>query len=309
MIDVSCNYCGSTEAILVNEGPDLLLNRGGHYRLVQCPNCQLIYQNPRPSLEELPAFYPDDYVPYDQGRQRTSWLQQRNLAYQMGRRTSRITRFQPRPGTVLDIGCATGAFLVAMRDLGWQVQGVELSEHAAEYARQVQKLPVHTGTAESAHFAENQFDVVTMWDVLEHVIDPRQTLREVARILKPGGLLVLSLPNPDCWEAKLFGQYWVGWDRPRHLHIFSRPVLQNYLAECGFAERDVQSFSGRLAMTLMSLDFFMNAKQVAPEKWGPWRKFLYNPLFRMATLPLYKIAEARNQLTSMTVFAQLQVAD
>lgn len=306
MIEVRCNYCGSAKTTLVNEGADLLLNRGGHYRLVQCQQCGLIYQNPRPTLDELDSFYPDDYVPYDQGKQRTNWLQEKNLAYQMGRRTSRVVRFRAEPGRVLDVGCATGAFLVAMRELGWQTQGVELSEHAAEYARQVQKLDVYTGTLASANFEDGAFDVVTLWDVLEHVLDPRATLAEVRRILKPNGLLVLSLPNPDCWEAKLFGEHWVGWDRPRHLHIFSQDVLRDYLREYHFCWLGVQSFSGRLAMTLMSLDFMMNAKRIAPEKWRPWRKFFYNPLFRLLTLPIYKLSEVRNQLTSMVVFAELQ---
>ena len=305
MIEVTCNYCGSPHAQLVNEGPDLLLNRGGHYRLVQCQQCQLIYQTPRPTLEELPSHYPDDYVPYVRGEQQPSRWRQWNQRYEMGRRTSRILRYHPHVGHVLDIGCATGAFLVAMRELGWQVEGVELSAYAAEYARQ-QGLTVHTGTVESAQFADGRFSAVTMWDVLEHVLDPKQTLAEVARILQPHGLLVLSLPNPDCWEARLFKGYWVGWDRPRHLHLFSQPVLQNYLDEAGFDLLSVQSFSGRLAMTLMSLDFMMTAKQVQPAKWRPWRKFLYNPLFRLLTMPLYKIAERRNQLTSMTVFARLR---
>lgn len=306
MIDVNCNYCGTTEANLINEGPDLLLNRAGHYRLVQCPNCQLIYQNPRPTLTELPNFYPEDYIPYAENKQRTTRLQQLNLDYQMRRRTSRLTHYQPEPGHILDIGCATGAFLVAMRQLGWTVQGVELSEHAADYARRMQNLDVHTGTVESAVFATDSFDIITMWDVLEHVIDPKATLQEVRRILKPNGLLVLSLPNPDCWEARLFKQYWVGWDRPRHLHIFSQTVLNNYLQEAGFDMLSVQSFSGRLAMTLMSLDFMMNAKNIDPNKWRPWRKFLYNPFFRLLTLPFYKLAESQNQLTSMTIFARLQ---
>jgi SAM-dependent methyltransferase len=306
MIEVICNYCGSSEAIPVNEGPDLLLNRGGHYRLVQCQQCQLIYQNPRPTLEELPSHYPDDYVPYARGEQQLSRWKQWNQQYEMRRRTSRIGRYQPQTGTLLDIGCATGSFIVAMRELGWQVQGVELSRYAAEYARQQQGLTVHTGTVESAEFPAQQFDVVTMWDVLEHVLDPKQTLAEVGRILKPNGLLVLSLPNPDCWEAKLFKGYWVGWDRPRHLHIFSQPVLGRYLDDAGFDLLSVQSFSGRLAMTLMSLDFMMNAKQISAAKWRPWRAFLYNPLFRLLALPLYKLAERRNQLTSMTVFARLR---
>ncbi|MEW5989267.1 MAG: class I SAM-dependent methyltransferase, partial [Chloroflexota bacterium] len=243
MKEVSCNLCGHDEPELVNRGPDLLLNRPGDFCLVRCRHCGLIYQNPALTLAELGDYYPDDYLPYAKAIQsESSPFRRLDLEYGLVRRCRRLMRHRPSPGRLLDVGCATGLFLNAMRERDWQVAGVEPSLNASTYARQTFNLDIYTGTLEEAGLPAAHFDAVTLWDVLEHVIDPKATLAEIGRILKPGGLLVLSLPNPSCVEARLFGSHWLGWDRPRHLHLFTRPVLQRYLSDTGFGLDRVESF-------------------------------------------------------------------
>ena len=204
----------------------------------------------------------------------------------------------------MDIGCATGQFLATMADHGWQATGVEPSAFAADYARKTFNLKVHQGTLETAALADASFDVVTQWDVLEHVIDPRQTLAIISRLLKPGGIYVASLPNPIAFEARLFGSSWVGWDRPRHLHLFAPNVLRQYLQRAGLTPIDLKSFSGHLAVTLLSLEFAAKARGWPESRWRPWLRLAYNWPLRLLTLPAYRLAGAMNKLSVMTMFAR-----
>lgn len=301
MKNVLCNYCGRDDAELVNQGPDLYLDRPGDFRLVRCLNCGLIYQNPQLTPDELLAYYPfDAYERYD-----TAPDDDRPAERGLVRRYERIMHYRRRNGAILDVGCATGAFLDVMQRRGWQVSGVELNPEAADHARRHRGLEVQTGSLEESHLAESIFDVVTMWDVFEHVPDPRRTLQEVKRVLKPGGLLAMSLPNPTSIEARLFGRAWAGWDRPRHLHLFTPAVLSQYLAEAGFDQMHIESLGGRLIVTLLSVSYLCTARGISREKWAPWVERLYNWPLRLLTWPLYRVAEALNQTTTMTVFSWL----
>ena len=298
---VVCNFCGRDDAEPVNEGPDLYLDRPGDFRLVRCRNCGLIYQNPQLTLDELLPHYPfEAYSRYD-----TETLDDGAPERGILRSCERIMRYQERPGRLLDVGCATGAFLSAMRQRGWQVTGVELNPEAAQFAQSHRRLDVHTGTLEEVGFEANSFDVVTMWDVFEHVLDPRKTLQEVVRILKPGGLLALSLPNPAGLEARLFGHAWAGWDRPRHLHLFTPSVLRRYLHDAGFGNIRIESLGGRLSVTLLSVGYLCAARGIGRERRERWIERLYNWPLRLLTWPIYRLGEILNQTTTMTAFATM----
>ena len=158
---------------------------------------------------------------------------------------------------MLDVGCATGIFLDGMRSLGWQAQGVEPSQVAADYAQQRFGLDVFQGRLEDAGFADASFDAVTLWDVLEHVHEPRQVLDEIARILRPGGVLVLSLPNPDSLEARLIGRFWLGWDLPRHLNLFRPILLGAHLAKRGLPVERIRSFTAGYPVLVMSIESWL----------------------------------------------------
>lgn len=303
MQSIDCNYCGQDNWQLVNEGPDLGLNRPGAFRLVRCNNCDLIYQNPQPTREELGQFYPDEYSLYQTAESLTR-VAELSQQHAMSRRCQRVMRHAPTPGVILDVGCATGEFLQAMRELGWQAVGIELSDYAAGYARERAGLDVRTGTLEEAAFAQDSFDVVTLWDVFEHVLNPQETLAEIARVLKPGGLVVIHTPNPSCLEARLFGSSWIGWERPRHLHLFAPDVLRHYLRDAGFSVESLESFSGRLSVTLLSVEYTLKVRGFPEEKWRPWLKLAYSLPLRLATWPLYRLLEISNKMTGMTLFAR-----
>lgn len=305
MKHIVCNYCGQDNTQVVNHGADLLLNLPGDFYLVRCLGCGLIYQNPQLSAAELAVHYPDNYLPYQLNNQnKTSWLRRLGQKHALSRLCARVIRHRPNPGYLLDVGCATGVFLNAMRERGWQVKGVEPGVFAANYARQQFQLDIFTGLLEEAAFPSASFDVVTLWDVLEHVADPKATLQEIGRILKPNGLLIASVPNPNSVEAWLFGSYWVGWERPRHLHLISPALAVNYLAETGFQLENIESFNGRLSLTLLSLEFWLKSKGWQESYWRPFLKLAYTPPFRLLTWPVYRFGEWQNKTSIMTLFAR-----
>jgi SAM-dependent methyltransferase len=252
METVSCILCGSNQYALLYEAADYWLeNLQMRARFVRCEHCGLVYQNPRPAVLEIGAFYPDAYEVFQSGehRQRAP-----GFRYGMKRRSSFITRYK-QSGILLDVGCATGVFLRWMEQTGgWVVYGVEPSDRAAQAARQ-QGLNVTTGTLEDARHPSAFFDAVTLWDVVEHLHDPVAALREVHRVLKPDGILVMRLPNLDSIDARLFGKYWAGLDAPRHLYIFRIQTLKDLLGETGFQAVEMNSQVGGYLNFVKSVRF------------------------------------------------------
>lgn len=298
----SCNLCDERQFTPHYCGVDVQLLRDTVYCYEQCDKCGLIFQNPRLYVSELDEHYPDHYQRYiidnDRGVQKFS---RQHSQLRLYRHIIKHTLLQ---GCVLDIGCATGDFLSIMREYGWDTVGVEISEFAAQYARQTRGLDVHLGTLAEQEFSDNQFDLITLWDVLEHVINPKETLEEVYRLLKPGGFIALSTPNPLSLDAKIFGKSWSGWDRPRHLHIFSPENIQQYLEETGFQNIYLHSMGGRLGVSLHSLQYWLVSHSVSSEKAARLYQLLYNPFLRLITLPVYLILERLNLTTNMMVIAQ-----
>jgi len=219
MAETNCNLCGADDTALIYTERDRWLGLPGSFRLVRCRRCGLAYLNPRPAPEDMAFYYPATYGPHSTvPEDEASLLSYLNHARKYGKRTAVIRSARPQGGRLLDIGCATGSFLHVMGQSGsWEVCGVEPNADAAHYARDRFGLDVVEGTLRDARCSDARFDVVTMWDVIEHLHDPRSTLLEIHRILKPRGMLVISTPNLSSWDAAFFGRHWTGLDAPRHL--------------------------------------------------------------------------------------------
>lgn len=150
-----------------------------------------------------------------------------------------IERHVARSGRLLDIGAAAGFFMEVARRKGFETCGVEISRLAATYATRNLKLKVFVGELEDARFPDEYFDTITMWDVLEHLRRPVDTLRIVNRLLRRGGVLVIETVNIECINTKIMGRRWPLYAPPIHLFYFSLATLRILLAKTGFKIIDV----------------------------------------------------------------------
>lgn len=259
METVACHFCDATETTLVLVGPDRMLPTDEMFRMVRCTVCGLFYQTPRPTPTEIGRYYPSDYAPH-------LALTPTQLKHQRGlQKRCQVVLAHRQTGRLLDIGCGGGNFLAAMRAQGgWETQGVELSAEAAARARQAWGLTVFNGELLAAGLPAAAFDVITLWDVLEHLHEPRTVLQEAARLLVPNGLLVLRTPYIESINRHLFGSYWGGWDLPRHLYLFPLPVLHNLLNKAGFTLLQTLFPLGTYADLMISYRFWLNNYPPSP---------------------------------------------
>lgn len=157
----------------------------------------------------------------------------------------------------LELGCATGQYLIQLQDAGWQATGIELGERPATIAKE-SGLNVHRGTLETTDLQAEQFELVAAWKVIEHVPDAKATLRRLNTLLRPGGTLLLSIPNAGSWESRFFGKSWYVWELPRHLHHFTPASIRKLLEECGFTnitiihQRNLSNVVGSLALSILA---------------------------------------------------------
>jgi 2-polyprenyl-3-methyl-5-hydroxy-6-metoxy-1,4-benzoquinol methylase len=235
---VPCNLCGSWDTQELypaaerrnGHGPsgDLYACTSTAYGvcgpIVKCLRCGLVYQSPIPSSGEIVDAY-DGVVDQRYEEERSGRLETftRDLAD--------VHRHE-RSGRLLDVGCHLGLFLDVARRAGWDVAGVEPSRWSVERARE-RGLDVRHGTLETVEFPPESFDVITMWDVVEHLADPLAELRRMHGLLRPDGLLALSTMNVDALFPRLAGRRWP-WYMQMHLVYFSRRTLHNMLAKAGF---------------------------------------------------------------------------
>jgi len=198
----------------------------GHFPIVRCKKCGLVMQNPHDDEGALAQIYAglrdDAYQGENQNR--------RELAK---RRVAQINKLAGT-GRLLDAGCSTGIFVQAACEAGWQATGLDPSGWAIELARrQAPGAAFVTASILEASFAEHCFDVITLWDVLEHVSSPSQTLAALRPWLKPGGWLALNLPDTASWPARLMGRRWVLLLR-EHIWYFTPATLGRLLEKTGF---------------------------------------------------------------------------
>jgi len=227
--DVPCNLCGSED-----HQPYCPKNGLG---LVQCRNCGFVYVSPRPVAEELYALYGETYFHNDESGVvgYTNYIADEvNIRRTAQRRLKHLSQFVPE-GRLLDVGCATGFFIDEARKMGWRVEGLDVSDFGVHYAQEHFGLTAHHGALTTLPFDAEAYDLVTMWDVIEHVPDPKAYVRRAAELLRPGGVISLATPDVDSLPARLAGRRWVGYKlSEEHVYYFSVKTLSDMLTEAGF---------------------------------------------------------------------------
>jgi SAM-dependent methyltransferase len=253
----ACCWCGANEFEIIIQGPDLLLDMPGEFQFVKCCNCGLLRQNPYLDWDDLKNYYPDNYASYQpQTSTITSHMHRWDKRYGLWKRVKIINKYKPS-GTWVDIGAGTGRILQeASLWKKWKLLAVEPVKHAAEYIQNNSDIIVINNQFEDLEGFENHFDIVTMWDVIEHLKNPITCLTKVRDILKPGGIFVFSTPNLKSWDRKVFNKYWVGYDLPRHLHLFPDNLLLQILEDIGFAFNEKKCIAGSHGAFMLDLSFF-----------------------------------------------------
>lgn len=204
-------------------------------QVVKCSECSTVYLNPRLNPKLIIDSYSEGedaaHVAQDAMRIRTFEKAIKHLASRHNILLSKKTK-------VLDIGCAGGAFLRAAANLGLDTKGIEPNKWMCEFARKTYKLDVQAGVLSDFHFADKSFDVVTLWDVIEHVPDPNAELKEIYRILKPGGVLVVNYPDYSSPPARLLGRKWPFW-LSVHLTYYTPKTIRHHLEKIGYTVEQI----------------------------------------------------------------------
>lgn len=261
-----CLLCRTEGVLLYNSLRDCLFGAPGNWSLMQCPKCQLVWLNPHPAADDIGRLYSQYFTHQtlnapkgnlaDLNKILKASILQSSFDYPMkvsnriiGPVLSKIGLLRDiagsnvrylkgsEKGRLLDVGCGNGIFLDQMKQLGWDVVGVEPDEGAVSIAVQKFGLEVLHGSLEEAKFPNGHFDAITLNHVIEHVLDPIELLKECCRVLRPGGKLVVVTPNIRSLGAHVFGEHWRGLEVPRHLFLFSTWSLR---ACAKAAELDIQ---------------------------------------------------------------------
>jgi len=207
-----------------------------------CDACGLGRFAPMLSAERVAAFYPDEY--YGEPGAKFGRLVEWGVRAVGARHIHFLSRGLRAGARVLDVGCGRGVILGPLADRGFEVHGVEVSEQAARGADPRAQIRIAAQLAD-AGYPDAHFDEIVVWHVLEHLIDPRAVLEEALRILRPGGRLVVAVPNFASAQARWAGADWFHLDLPRHLYHFPLAALQHLLENIGFELRSAHHFSLR----------------------------------------------------------------
>ena len=250
---VSCAVCGSDHSEVVLEaryenekdldliekfrasGDELLIDR-----LVKCRDCGMQYISPRLRSDSILASYAEGedsvYVSQMQARERTFAASLSHIERQVG-----------RPGRLLDIGTAAGGFLAAATARGWTAEGCEPNRWLAAWGSRRYGVRIRPGSVFEQSYEPQSFDVVTLWDVIEHTTNPRELVEHCRTLLKPGGVLVVNYPDVGSWIARALGRRWL-FLTSVHLHYFDRTTMARLLESSEFQVELVRAHVQRLEL-------------------------------------------------------------
>ena len=241
-------------------GDELLIDQ-----LVRCRRCGFKYVTPRLRGDLILGSYAEgddpNYVSQLQARERT-----------FAAALEEIERANGEPGRLLDIGTAAGAFVAMAVSKGWQAEGCEPNRWLAEWGAKHYGIRIRQGAVFDQPYAEASFDVITMWDVIEHTPNPRLILERCHSLLRPGGLLVVNYPDIGSWIARVLGRRWL-FLTSVHLYYFDRTTMRQLLESTGFATVKVRPHFQRL-----ELDYILFRGSVLSKRMSAAARAIVRPL-------------------------------
>jgi SAM-dependent methyltransferase len=304
MENCPCANCGAAEHSTMFAAADRLHNLPGSFTVVRCRLCGLMRTNPRPTSRSIRRFYPEDYGPYLQtARENSSRI--RSILRRICDPLDTAIPAGPK-GRLLEIGTASGNYLVQMQREGWDVTGIEVDEASAQRAADRTRARVLRGDAGTTTLELAQFDLICAWMVFEHLHNPIEAFECCLGWLKPGGWLAFSVPDCGNWQFRTFQSNWFALQVPTHLYHFTAPILRGILERLGYHRITI-----RWQRTL--IDVAISLALVAENAFGPTvgasARRIADSLAARAASRALGIAAAPLQLTGrLTVWAQKPTA-
>lgn len=231
----SCPLCSSRKLRIRHLCTDHFVSREV-FAIQQCEECGFSFTQDCPDESQAGRYYEsEEYISHSntsKGIVNRIYQLSRNL---MLRKKSNLVRKVTgiKSGTLLDIGSGTGFFAGFMKNEGWNVLGIEINEKARNFSRKEFGIGA-LDPSEIRNLEPASFDCITLWHVLEHFYDPYSYMDDIGRLLKPGGKLIIALPNSGSYDCRKYGEYWAAWDVPRHLWHFTPQTFRRFAGKTGF---------------------------------------------------------------------------
>jgi SAM-dependent methyltransferase len=243
---MQCNLCETQVA--ADQRPRWLKDG---YEIFQCRTCGLLFRGALPTPEDLRAIYDRSYFRRDDGADADGYSDYLSDGPEhrltAARRVARLNR-AVQPGRLLDVGSAAGFFMDEARTAGWEVQGIDISPDMSGWGRDQLGLDIATGLFQSADYPGSSFDAVTMWDYIEHSIDPARDFAKAANVLRPGGTLMLSTGDAATLVARWSGRRWHLLTPRHHNFFFTVDTLKRYLRASGFEVTSISHPGGQYSL-------------------------------------------------------------
>jgi SAM-dependent methyltransferase len=250
----TCPACAGARLKPFRRSVDFHYQIPGEFDTERCQDCGLVMVSPMPSVSDLGRLYPDDYYSYQTPSLPKPW--KRALKRLVGLHRETMVPRRERPGTMLDVGCGAGQYLIEMQARGWKVFGSELNKGGAAAGARA-GLDIRSGELTQASFEPGSFDFVRLNHSFEHIPNPHSVLAEARRLLKPDGRLFIGVPNADGMMARLFGRYWWFAGLPVHTYGYTPLSLSKVLERNGFRVERLRYHSD-YGGVIGSLQIFLN---------------------------------------------------
>lgn len=286
-----CPVCQGNGEVYYASLKDRLYHAQGKWSFSCCIDCGILWMNPRPLASEINKLY-QEYFTHNGvddtinliGRHRGGRVEILKRFFLPGRNADIVAMESMLlgdlpPGKLLDVGCGDGSFLAHMRNLGWDVLGVEPDNRAAQVAQEKFQIKVYPRTLDNIDLDPMSIDAISLIHVIEHVSNPVDLLRQCHTLLKPHGLLAIATPNIRSLGHKWFKQSWFHLDPPRHFILFDRQGVENLLTNNRFKIRKSSTYS-RTASGIygLSIDIKRTGSASKPTR-VPWNKKIGRTLF------------------------------
>lgn len=244
MEHVKCNLCGGDDTYLLYE-------KDG-YNIVKCNSCGLLYVNPRDSIDKLIRIYGRPYFELEKSKRKDgigyrNYIKDKEIhKIYFRKKIKQIKKIKPE-GRLLDIGCATGFFLEEAQKEGFDVWGVDVSPYAVKIAKEViNNDKIFLGTIKEVPLKRESLDVITCFQTLEHSPDPLGELLQMHRLLKIGGVIILTLPDQGSFYEKIMRRGWFAYKPKEHLYYFNSKTIKRMIQKAGFKRISVRWDDARL---------------------------------------------------------------